>query len=103
MVTALSGQDAVVQIVFSDAPKTKTLIDAAIKAGVKRFLPSEFGVDKNHDSVIKKIPFLASKREISEYLVSKEGSGLTWTGIVTGGFFDWYVVRCSMIHRVTFR
>lgn len=89
LVTALKGQDAVVHIVYADVPKSKTLIDAAIKAGVKRFIPSEFGIDHSAPSIVKKVPFVAAKEEILEYLKSKEDTGLTWTGIITGGFFDW--------------
>lgn len=89
MVTALKGQDAVVQVVYTDVPRAKVLIDAAIKAGVKRFVPSEFGIDKSDPVVVQKIPFLAAKQEIQDYLLSKEESGLTWSGIITGGFFDW--------------
>lgn len=96
MVTALKGQDAIVQIVFVDVPRIKTLIDAAIKAGVKRYIPSEFGIDKSDPAVVEKISFLASKQEIQDYLKSKEESGLTWSGIITGGFFDWWVA-CSVI------
>lgn len=86
---AFTGQDAVVQIYFSGAPQSKVLIDAAIKAGVKRFIPSEFGIDKGDDQVVKMVPFLAFKQEVSDYLTSKEETGLTWSGIITGGFFDW--------------
>ena len=89
MVTALKGQDAIVQVVYTDVPRTKVLIDAAIKAGVKRFVPSEFGIDKSDPAVVQKVPFLGSKQEIQDYLKSKEESGLTWSGIITGGFFDW--------------
>ena len=87
--TAFTGQDAVVQIYFSGAPQSKALIDAAIKAGVKRFIPSEFGIDKGDDQVVKLVPFLAFKQDVLDYLISKEETGLTWTGIITGGFFDW--------------
>ena len=29
------------------------------------------------------------KVEIRKYMESKEGQGLTWTGLVVGAFFDW--------------
>lgn len=78
------------QIFFPGASKSKALIDAAIKAGVKRFVPSEFGIEKDaNDEIIKKAPFMAFKLEVSDYLISKEETGLTWSGIITGGFFDW--------------
>lgn len=41
---ALKGQDAVVLTIGSAViPEQQTVIDAAINAGVKRILPSEFG------------------------------------------------------------
>jgi uncharacterized protein YbjT (DUF2867 family) len=84
LVNALKGQDAVVQIVLPpDIQKHKTLIDAAAKAGVKRFIPSEFG------TVVKKVPRFGLKREVADYLRSKEKNGLSWTALVTGIFFDW--------------
>lgn len=90
LVTAFRGQDAVVlTIPVSDIQKNKALVDASIKAGVKRFIPSEFGSDTSSDEVVEKVPFFYPKREINKYLQSKEDSGLTWTGIITGAFFDW--------------
>lgn len=88
--TAFRGQDAVVlTIPVSDTQKNKALVDASIKAGVKRFIPSEFGSDTSSDEAVEKVPFMYPKREISKYLQSKEDSGLTWTAIITGAFFDW--------------
>jgi hypothetical protein len=41
-----AGVDAIVSVVGSLAlPSQLSYIDAAIKAGVKRFIPSEFGCD----------------------------------------------------------
>jgi hypothetical protein len=94
LVTALKGQDAVVHIVFTDVPKTKTLIDAAIKAGVKRFILSEFGSDPTHDPAVQKVPIVAEKREILDYVESKKDNNLTWSGVVNGVYFDWWVVPC---------
>lgn len=90
---AFSGQDAVVLTINpTDIGKIKLLIDAAIKAGVKRFIPSEFGSDTSEPKVVEKTPIFAGKHELAEYLQSKEASGLSWTGIVNGSFFDWYVL-----------
>lgn len=89
MVTALKGQDAVVHIVFTDVPKAKTLIDASVKAGVKRFVLSEYGIDPVNDAVVKKAPIVPSKREILDHAKSKESSNWTWSGVVNGVFFDW--------------
>ena len=46
LLSAFKGQDAiVVAISRASAHKQKDFIDAAVKAGVKRFVPSEFGGD----------------------------------------------------------
>ena len=90
LLPVLKGQDAVVLTLNPlDVQKVKNLIDYSIKAGVKRFLPSEFGSDLAVDKIVELVPLFQPKREIKEYLVSKESTGLTWTGIITGGFFDW--------------
>jgi hypothetical protein len=89
LVTAFRGQDAVVEVVLVDVSKTKTLVDAAVKAGVKRLLPSEYGVDTSNDAAFKLVPPALVKREILDYVRSKEESGLTWTSLITSAFFDW--------------
>jgi hypothetical protein len=62
-------------------------VDAAIAAGVQRFLPSEFGSD-TADSRTHFIPISRTKYDIVKYLQSNE-SQLSWTSIITGPFFDW--------------
>jgi uncharacterized protein YbjT (DUF2867 family) len=84
------GQDAVISIVgntgFQDQQK---IIDAAIKAGVKRFIPSEFGSNTADKRVCDIVPVFNAKRAVAEYLQSKESDGISWTGVITGPFFDW--------------
>lgn len=90
LLAAFSGQDAVVLTISpEDIGQIKSLIDAAIKAGVKRFIPSEFGSDTSDSAVVDKVPIFGGKQEIAKYLQSKEPSGLTWTAIINGAFFDW--------------
>lgn len=89
LVAKLKGQDAIVQVAFADPAKSKSLIDAAIKAEVKTIIASEFGSDTSDDAVVKKLPFFGQKREVLEYLKTKESSGLFWSGIINGAFFDW--------------
>ncbi|CAN9178072.1 unnamed protein product [Alternaria alternata] len=87
--TALRGQDVVVSLVAGSAlGDQKTLIDAAIAAGVKRFLPSEFGSNTTDARTRAIVPMYESKVETVNYLKSKE-SEISWTSIVTGPFFDW--------------
>lgn len=89
LVDRLKGQDAIVQVAFADPAKSKSLIDAAVKAGVKVLIASEFGSDTSDDAVVEKLPFFGQKREVLEYLKTKESSGLIWSGIINGAFFDW--------------
>ncbi|KAK6345795.1 hypothetical protein TWF730_010138 [Orbilia blumenaviensis] len=87
--SAFSGQDAVVSVVAGAAlGEQKKLIDAAASSGVKRFIPSEFGSNTNNKEAQALVPIFSRKVEIKEYLESQTGSGLTWTGIVTGPVFD---------------
>jgi NmrA-like family len=67
----------------------KKLIDASIAAGVSHFMPSQFGSDIDDPRCVSLVPLDEWKREITDYLREKEGSGLTWTGIYSGPFLDW--------------
>ncbi|RYN60366.1 hypothetical protein AA0119_g13268 [Alternaria tenuissima] len=86
----LEGQDAVVSCVgatgFQDQ---RVLIDAAIKARVKRFIPSEFSSNTMSAAVCQLVPVFEPKKAILDYLKEKESTGLTWTGIAVGALFDW--------------
>jgi len=93
LLAALKGQDAVVSTIASPGlAAQKTIVDAAVKAGVKRFIPSEFGVNTQslEDSPGLKA-ILKAKIETAEYLkeVAASTPGFSWTGISTGLFFDW--------------
>jgi len=92
-VQAFQGQDAVISCLgFEGKVTEKTIIDAAIEAGVKRFLPSEYGID-NTNSVSRELsPVFKRKADILEYLKSKEATGLTWTAVPTGMWLDWYAL-----------
>eukprot|EP01112_Ceratiomyxa_fruticulosa_P011422 TRINITY_DN3097_c0_g1_i11.p1 TRINITY_DN3097_c0_g1~~TRINITY_DN3097_c0_g1_i11.p1 ORF type:complete len:306 (+),score=70.39 TRINITY_DN3097_c0_g1_i11:743-1660(+) len=90
LVRAFHGIDAVVSTVggalFS---KQTVIIDAAVEAGVKRFLPSEFG-GSTRDKLVRSEEVLQPKIQIIEYLEKVASQGkITWTGIATGPFFDW--------------
>lgn len=90
LVSAFKGQDAiVVTIARASAHKQKDFIDAAVKAGVKRFVPSEFGGDTANEKALAILPRLyGGKKEVVDYLKEKENDGLTWSAFVTGPFFE---------------
>lgn len=91
MTSALKGVEGLVSNLSSSALLTqKPLIDAAIAAGVKRFLPSDFGSDLTVESN-QSIPLNTAKVEIHRYLVEQSGAHpeFSYTGVHTGPFFDW--------------
>lgn len=89
---ALQSQDALVSTLttFSIATQ-KLLIDAAIAAGVKRFLPSEFGSDVSIPS-IRAMPMYKDKIEIDAYMrerCAQPGVEMSWTAVYCSCFLDW--------------
>jgi len=89
LAAALAGQDALVSSVASQAvAKQKLLIDAAVQAGVKRVIPSEFGSDL-HNLRTRALPVYAGKVQIEEYLEELAVKGLiSYTLVFNGPFLD---------------
>ncbi|KAH8714705.1 isoflavone reductase [Ilyonectria robusta] len=86
---AFKGQDAVISMLpITALGDQAVVIEAAIAAGVKRFIPSEYGSDSTSDAVIAVVPFFEGKKKYLEYLKSQESS-ISWTALFTGPFFDW--------------
>ncbi|KAH7397613.1 hypothetical protein BKA64DRAFT_695009 [Cadophora sp. MPI-SDFR-AT-0126] len=89
LVEAFKGQDAVISVVgLSGFGQQKSFIDAAVSAGVKRFIPSEFSSNTLSPAVLELLPMFGQKKEVLEYLKEKEASGLTWTAIWPALLFD---------------
>lgn len=87
---ALVGQDVVISAVGGEAIDTDfgiVLAEAAIDAGVKWIIPSEFGGDYD-DPIIDTIPVLASKPTVGKLLI-KNQSRIAHTFISPGMFLDW--------------
>ncbi|KAI8307968.1 hypothetical protein K4K59_010532 [Colletotrichum sp. SAR11_240] len=88
---AVRGQDAVVStlsVFGSDVQKA--LVDASVAAGVKRFLPSEFGSSTENPKV-QAIPIFGAKLQLQEYLRAKAQSSpeFTYSLLFCGPFLDW--------------
>jgi len=92
-----TGQDAVISALpASSASLSKRIVDAAVAAGVKRLIPSEFG-NNTSEAAAAQVPLYARKAEAARYLDERareggergEGKGLSWTAIHCGQFFDW--------------
>jgi hypothetical protein len=87
---AFKGQDAVISALGAAGfGEQKKLVDAAIKAGVKRFLPSEFSASSQDAAVLQLLPLFGQKAELIEYLKSKQSADFSWTGVATSLLFDW--------------
>lgn len=89
LVKAFEGQDVVVSTIATiSLSQQEKVINAAVKAGVKRFNPSEYGMDTSRDYLEELLPFALAKQNIVKCLKTKEGSGLSWTAVFTGAWFE---------------
>lgn len=102
LVEILTGQGAVVASIGrrGGLPTQRTIIDAAVRAGVWRFIPSEFGADTQNDALIINVPLVKQKRAILEHLqrVSAKTPSFKWAGISCAAFLDWvrnFLSPCS--------
>lgn len=89
LTTALRGIDALVSTVSMMAIDSQTiLIDAAVAAGVKRFIPSEYGSVSSNPK-LENNPAYAGMWKVKRYLWEKAKTGdLTWTVLATGAFLE---------------
>ncbi|KAL7272794.1 hypothetical protein RUND412_004381 [Rhizina undulata] len=97
VVEALRGQDALVASIASAAlGLQKKIIDAAVEAGVKRYIPSEFGSDTRNEKT-SKLAVCKAKVDIREYLeaLAKEGK-IEWSGVVNGALLEWGLRVCFL-------
>ncbi|KAI1427973.1 hypothetical protein F5Y12DRAFT_99693 [Xylaria sp. FL1777] len=90
LTAALQGQDAVVSnLGFAGLTKQLNLIEAAVKAHVKRFIPSDFGSDIANPKT-GGLAVFADKVVIQKALVKEAAKGsISYTNIYNGPFFDW--------------
>lgn len=75
------------------------LIDAAISAGVKRFIPSEFGSNVYGNAKAAALPVFGGKVATQQYLKQKSDQ-ISWTIIINNAFLDWGV-RVGFIVNVS--
>ncbi|KKY20109.1 putative oxidoreductase [Phaeomoniella chlamydospora] len=90
LVAALQGVQGVVSLLGGPGfALQNALVDASVKAGVLRFIPSEFGSDTLHPKTAA-FPVFAEKIKTHKYLehVVGENKAFSCTGILTGPFTD---------------
>ncbi|KAI0453550.1 NAD(P)-binding protein [Xylaria acuta] len=90
LTNALRGQDAVVSTIgHGTLAGHLLLVEAAAKAGVKRFLPSEFGSNTVNPKA-SQLPSYGDKVAVQAALKKEaQTSGMTYTFMLTGPFLDW--------------
>jgi hypothetical protein len=60
-----------------------------VEAGVRRFIPSEWGMDNGDVNNQGLCPVFKMKAEVAEYLQSKESTDFSWTAVANGSWLDW--------------
>ncbi|KAL9113792.1 MAG: hypothetical protein Q9227_002237 [Pyrenula ochraceoflavens] len=95
LVPLLKSQDAlIVSFAGGNVDLQIRLADAAAQAGVKRFIPADFGsCDSESARAREYVDLYNKKKEVRDHLVrlcgSPEGNGMSWTSLVCGHFFDY--------------
>lgn len=92
LVNALKGIDVIISTVGSRGFDDQfTFIDAAIEAGVKRFIPSEFGVNHNHPALGgENHPVFSKLCKTAKLLEEKAKEGkITYTLFHSGSWPEW--------------
>ncbi|KAI4729064.1 NAD(P)-binding protein [Aureobasidium sp. EXF-10728] len=87
LISALRGQEAFISAIPKHEEQP-ALIDAAIAAGVQRFIPSEFGSNIVGNEKVRALPVFAGKVKTQEYLRAKQDQ-ISYTLLVNGLFLDW--------------
>lgn len=92
LVRALTGCEVVISTTgFSAQAEQYKLIDAAIEARVRRFFPSEWGMDNADPTCQKLCPIFKQKSEVQAYLRLRQSETFTWTAVATSIWLDWFV------------
>jgi hypothetical protein len=100
LTNAFTNQDAVVCVVGpGGVALQKTFIDAAVAAGVARFIIDDFGWGLTTKGFPEFGAIHASRREGWDYAanVAEEVEGFTWTGLSTGNPIDWVSISHSSL------
>lgn len=101
---ALCNQDAVISC-LGDVPAAvqaqDSLLNASLAAGVKRFVPSEFGSDTTNQHV-RTYPFFRAKLEHQRRLRQAASTyrDFSYSLLITGPFLDWGLSKVPFIVNV---
>ena len=89
LIDALKGQDAVISALnHAFLGHQRALLDAAVSAGVQRFIPSEYGSDTLNPKAAP-LPLFAHKKTEQQYVEELAAQGkISYTIVINGPFLD---------------
>lgn len=89
LVAAFANKDAVINCVTTLAVRTQLrIISAAAEAGVRRFVPSEYGLNNNNPAARALCTVFREKGEVQDYLRTLEDR-MEWTSFAVGMWLKW--------------
>lgn len=97
--TALTGQEALITTFGGvNGDLQIRLADAAVRAGVERFIPADFGsCDSSDPRSVSLVPIYYQKQRVRHYLQElASATSLSWTSLVCGHFLD-YGLRSGLL------
>lgn len=100
LTNAFRGHDAIIHASGIAGLSTQTLmLEAAIKAGVKRFVLNEFANSYNQVGLPELEPLRTPKREVLRLAKQKAADHpeFSWTGLATGNFLDYSLLKYPQI------
>lgn len=96
--SVLAGQDLVISTTAGgDSDQQKRIVDAAVSAGVRRFVPHEFGHDTLNKGISSRILKSAGRAKVIEHLrAASQSAKIEWIGIATGYTLDIGLINGNM-------
>jgi putative NADH-flavin reductase len=86
---AFEGVDVVIAALsMTSMHEQYKLIDACLAARVKRYFPTEFGLDDLPEWLLQLREMFKIKHDVRDYLIERESKGLEWTSICCNAFFE---------------
>ncbi|KAI0403536.1 NmrA-like family protein [Xylaria palmicola] len=91
LITVFKGQDVVINCMTTFSVKDQfRMVDAAIVAGVRRYLPSEYGLNNMRPDAQALSSVFAEKGQVQAYLRAKADEGkIEWMSISCGMWIKW--------------
>lgn len=85
---SLQGQDVLIVTLAANAPRDmqERLVDASVVAGVRWYIPNEWGYDAQSKSATEQSIIGPAKVKTRAYIESK---GLPWTSFACGFWYEW--------------